>query len=218
MAKMKSKTTSARTLEVMVDKDGTRERALAKVAAAALAGNALTVADFGKATLGELHLSELVRALEVQAGAVNGGDLAAAEAMLSAQAVSLNAIYAELARRAALNMGEYLGATETYLRLALKAQAQCARTFEVLATIKAGPTIIARQANIAHGPQQVNNSVNGTGRAGAHAHGKSGNGPTGLLGVSNGERLDTGTTSAAGRTDPPLATMDRLHRAEDRRR
>ena len=44
-----------------------------------------------------------------------------------------------------------------YLRLALKAQAQSRATAEALAAIKQGPVVIARQANIAHGPQQVNN-------------------------------------------------------------
>jgi hypothetical protein len=52
---------------------------------------------------------------------VQSGDLSAVEATLTAQAAALNAIFSELARRAALNMGEYLPATETYLRLALKA-------------------------------------------------------------------------------------------------
>jgi hypothetical protein len=37
-------------------------------------------------------------------------------------------MFNELARRAALNMGEYLNATETYLRHEFKAQAQCRST------------------------------------------------------------------------------------------
>jgi hypothetical protein len=41
----------------------------------------------------------------------------------------------------------------------MKAQSQCRATLETLAAIKAGPVVIARQANIAHGPQQVNNGV-----------------------------------------------------------
>jgi hypothetical protein len=43
----------------------------------------------------------------------------AAERMLSAQAAALNAIFGERARRAARNLGEYLGAAEIYLRRAL---------------------------------------------------------------------------------------------------
>jgi hypothetical protein len=56
--------------------------------------------------------------------------------VLVAQAASLNSIFTELARRAGLNMGEYIGATESYMRLALKAQAQCRATIETLAAMK----------------------------------------------------------------------------------
>ena len=71
-----------------------------------------------------MSLTELVASLRDQGEAVNRGDLAAAERMLSAQAVALNAVFSEMARRAALNMGTNLGATEAYMRLALKAQSQ----------------------------------------------------------------------------------------------
>jgi hypothetical protein len=51
------------------------------------------------------------------------------------------------------------------MRLALKAQSQCRATLEALANIKNPPVVIARQANFAAGPQQVNNSVNRAARA-----------------------------------------------------
>lgn len=56
----------------------------------------------------------------------------------------------------------------------LKAQSQCRATLETLAAIKVGPAIFARQANIAHGPQQVNNGVIGYERAGESDSEKSG--------------------------------------------
>ncbi|MFO1266895.1 MAG: hypothetical protein U1F67_09045 [Rubrivivax sp.] len=87
------------------------------------------------------------------------GDMRQAEAMLYGQAHALQTIFVSLARRAALNIGEHMGATETYLRLALKAQGQCRATLETLAAIKNPPVLFARQANIAHGPQQVNNGT-----------------------------------------------------------
>lgn len=135
----------------------TRERILADVTAEGVIANAHVMATFAKPVMGELHLAECVSALRAKAGTVNRGDLSSAEAMLIEQAAALNAIFAEMARRSALNMGEYLDATDRYMRLALKAQSQCRATLETLATIKAGPAIFARQANIAHGPQQVNN-------------------------------------------------------------
>lgn len=65
-----------------------------------------------------------------------------------------------LARRAHMNMDKYLDATDRYMRLALKAQGQCRATLETLANLKNPPVVVARQANIANGPQQVNNTMN----------------------------------------------------------
>lgn len=103
-------------------------------------------------------LTDLVASLKDQGEAANRGDLAGLEQMLAAQSVSLNSIFIELARRAALNMGEHLGATESYMRMALKAQAQCRVTVETLAEMKnPHPVAFVKQANISNGPQQVNN-------------------------------------------------------------
>jgi len=136
-----------------------RERILADVTAQGTLTNAHVMATFAKPVMGELHLAECVSALRAKAGAVSRGDLSSAESMLIEQAAALNAIFGELTRRSAMNMGEYLDAADRYMRLALKAQSQCRATLETLATIKAGPAIFARQANIAHGPQQVNNGT-----------------------------------------------------------
>ena len=54
---------------------------------------------------------------------------------------------------------EYVDQVDRYMRLALKAQGQCRATLETLATIKNPLVVFARQANIAQGPQQVNNTV-----------------------------------------------------------
>ena len=88
---------------------------------------------------------------------VRHGDMSGPEAILVSQASALNSIFTEMARRSALNMSEYIEASEKYMRLALKAQAQCRATIETLAEMKNPPLVIARQANIANGPQQVNN-------------------------------------------------------------
>lgn len=165
---------ASRTFRSVAKPDETTEQKIAQIAAAGMLENAATVQTFGKGTVGEIDITEAFHALSDRADAMSRGDLSGAEALLAAQASSLNAIFAEMARRAAANMGEYLGATETYLRLALKAQAQCRATLETLATIKAGPVVIARQANIAHGPQQVNNGVSVPVREGSRAGDNSG--------------------------------------------
>lgn len=106
-----------------------------------------------------------MKALKESTELIHGGDLKRIDSTLLAQAVTLNAIFNEMARRAAANMGAHLNATDRYMRLALKAQGQCRATLETLAAIKNPPIVYARQANISHGPQQINN---GSLRASTH--------------------------------------------------
>jgi hypothetical protein len=163
---------------------------------------------------GELTLDALIVELRQQCDKVHGGDLHRAEAMLMAQAHTLDAIFGDCARRAARNMGEYLNAAETYLRLALKAQAQCRATLETLANIKNPPTVFARQANIAHGPQQVNNGMPVPGsRAG-----KTEDAQNELSRGGNELLPDARAPQATSRVDPPMEAMGEINRAEDRQR
>ncbi|MCZ2096756.1 MAG: hypothetical protein LC121_10940 [Anaerolineae bacterium] len=195
----------------------TRERILAELATEGTLGNADVMATFARQTMGDLELSDCIHALRDKTRAVNRGDLSSVEAMLIEQATALNAIFGALSRRAAMNVGEYINAADRYMRLALKAQSQCRATLETLATIKAGPAIFARQANVAvNGPQQVNNGVSGAERAGARA-GESESAKTELLGASYGERLDTGATSASGRGNPALETVGAIDGTAHRR-
>jgi hypothetical protein len=102
-----------------------------------------------------------------------------------------------------------LGATETYLRLALKAQSQCRATLETLAAIKNAPVIYARQANVTTGPQQVNNGVAAPtrGRESETAQNEQSEATHELL-------QDTRASSAAIGSDPALASVGEVHRAE----
>lgn len=121
--------------------------------------------------------------------------------MLITQAHTLDAIFNELARRSALNMGEYINAAERYMRLALKAQSQCRATLETLSAIKNPPVVFAKQANIANGPQQVNNGQP------APACEKTVIEQNELLEHQHEQRLDTGKTSAAIGADKELETV-----------
>lgn len=136
----------------------TEARQIADLAIEGGAGNSWLTTIFCKGAFGDLSLTECVRSLRATTRAVQSGDLGAAESLLMSQAVALNAIFGEMARRSALNMGEYMDPTDRYMRLALKAQGQCRATLETLAAIKNPPVVFARQANINHGgQQQVNN-------------------------------------------------------------
>lgn len=101
----------------------------------------------------------LIVGLALQDKALKHGDLTNAERMLMAQASTLDVIFNRLAQRAAVNMdAQHLSAAETLLRLAFKAQSQCRAALETLSLIKnPRPVSFVQQANIANGPQQVNN-------------------------------------------------------------
>jgi hypothetical protein len=167
---------------------------------------ALTAVDFGKGYAGEISLMDTLAVLREKSAAINAGDLKDAEALLMSQALALNTVFGELARRAALNMGEYLEAADKYMRLALKAQGQCRATLETLATIKNPPVVFAKQANIAHGPQQVNNGTPLPARTENATIA-----PNELLEAHAVTRLDTGATEAAGGSNPPLAPMATIY-------
>jgi len=178
---------------------------------------ALTLLEYNKG-IGEMSINTLVDDLGKQCELASNGDLKRTEALLIAQAHTLDAIFNNFARRAALNAGEYMNACEVYLRLALKAQSQCRTTLETLATIKnPQPLAFVRQANISHGPQQVNNeSFQASTRAGARE--KDSIMQNELLEQTNGERLEPGTASGTGSGDTQLETVGALNGAADRRR
>jgi hypothetical protein len=144
---------------------------------------------------GDLDLSGLTKSLTEQTSASSHGDLTRAETMLTAQAHTLDAIFNTLARRAI--KAEYMDHLDRYLKLALRAQSQCRATWEALGTIKNPPVMgYVRQANIAHGPQQVNNASPiqaNTSRAGEHP-----NVQNKLLEANDGQRLDPGATCTPG--------------------
>ena len=164
--------------------------------------------------IGETSITEVVEVLKANAHQVNGGDLTQVETTLSSQAAALNTMFAMLAGRAGANMGQYPEAAETYLKLALRAQNQCRATLETLATIKNPPVVFAKQANIAHGPQQVNNNA---AQALAHAE-QIEKPPTELLEHDHGERLDTGAATTAIGSNQAMETMEIIHRSAQRGR
>jgi hypothetical protein len=190
------------------------EALMAGVVTSANVPAAIVITDFAKGTFGAASLGDVLDSLKGHADKIEAGDLARVEAMLGGQAAALNTMFAELARRGALNMGEYIGAAETYLKLALKAQSQCRATLETLAAIKNPPIVFAKQANIAHGPQQVNN-----GEAVPLAHTEQTEKPQSeLLEHDHGPRLDNGTATATSRSNQTMATVEAVHRPAHGRR
>jgi len=175
----------------------------------------------------EAHGMNIVDMVQETKDAVQGvvnGDMTTPEALLMAQAMSLNAIYNQCASWAGENMGKKLPQAEVLMRMALKAQAQCAQTLRVLGELKAPKSVsFIKQQNNAH-QQQVNNGTagaNGVSNAVAPARTE-----TEVAGTSNellthereaqdAATLDTGATSRAGRSDQTLEAVEAVQRTSD---
>jgi hypothetical protein len=174
---------------------------------------ARTLMEFNK-SFGEMSINTLIADLRKQCNLASEGDLTRAEALLTAQAHTLDALFNNLARRAAFNMGQSLDVVEAYLRLALKAQGQCRATLETLAAIKnPQPVAFVRQANIAHGPQQVNN---GPFQLEEPSRARETENPQNkLLETGDGEQLELKTAGAASEADSSLEALGAVHRPKD---
>jgi hypothetical protein len=201
-------------LKVRACSDKSVDRASAELSLSAITGNTITARLFARGTFGVTDLTESVAVLTAAVAKVNAGDLSGPEAMLTAQACALDAIFTELARRAALNMSEHINAAEIYLRLALKAQAQCRTTVEALVEMKnPRPVAFVSQANISSGPQQVNNATPPactSSRAGNFS-----NPSNELLEVKNEDRLVIGAAGATGNPYSHVETVGAIHRTKE---
>lgn len=182
---------------------------------------ALVQSRFGESVVDGLDVNWLVSRMEEANRRINSGDLGDVETMLFSQAEALSAVFVAMAARAQLNIGHNIDVVEQYMRMALRAQSQCRSTLETLAEVK-NPKSVAfvRQANIANGPQQVNNgagadAVSGAVRAPAFVRAEETITPTKQLEHVHGERLDVGAPGQAGRTHQDLVPVGAVDRAQD---
>lgn len=149
-------------LPLQIPSDATPD-AMGAISAAFVIAPELAALRVVKAVEAKTEFNELadmpgmLAALRGDAEQVNDGSLKRAEAMLISQATALQSLFARLA---AQGMGhDSIPGFEANMRVALRAQSQCRATLETLAAIKNPPLIYAKQANIANGPQQVNNGT-----------------------------------------------------------
>lgn len=104
---------------------------------------------------GEPRFDDYAKVIKAKAERVSHGDLRLASEMLTAQALSLDAIFTEMARRSAMNMGDYLNASERYMRLALKAQAGSRATLEALVKIHQPREQTVKHVHVNEGGQAI---------------------------------------------------------------
>lgn len=199
-----------RTLK-LVRRDGeTDEQALGRLSVSHGMDAAASISGYLPSCFADGDINALADELTERTQAVQGADLASLESMLVAQAETLSTIFHATAQRAAVNVVHYPKAAETYLRLAMRAQAQCRATVQTLAEMKQPrPVAFVQQANIAHGHQQVNNGFLDP-SSHARVHVKSA--PNELLESGNGPWMDAGASCPAIGSDQALEAVGVRHR------
>ena len=218
--KKEPKKRDPKAIEVQSSKPDTeleREALLAQTYLRPTVQAAVTIKGYNKND-DNLNINALISELGKQVSNIKEGNLGRAEAMLIAQAHTLDALFAELISRSRMNMGEYFHAAEKYMRLALKAQGQCRTTVETLAAFKNPQPYIQnnraqyQQVNNGAAPSEGNNQTST--RTHAHA-GKNQKNTNGLLEDKTHEEewLDTGTSETAGGNDKEVETVGTKHRA-----
>ena len=160
--------------------------------------HALTASTFAAKMLGSKiegpGIMDYVGHVESMTANAEKGDLTIASRLLIAQAVTLDSMFTELARRTALNMGEYIQAAERYGRLALKAQSNCRATIESLVKLHQPREQTVRHVHVNEGGQAV---------VADHFHNHTG-------GKENGETTDQCDATAAAGASPSLPCPDPL--------
>jgi hypothetical protein len=187
---------------------------LAKLTTNSLAGAAIVIHHYNG--FDNSHLPAFMGSLAAQMDSIGDNDLTQCESMLFGQAHALQAIFVTLAQRSTSQ--QYMKNMESYLRLALKAQNQSRMTLETLANIKNPPVVYAKQANISHGHQQVNNGAPATNTS-TQAE-KNISQQNELLEEKPHEQewLDTRAPSATSTTDSTVAAMAKIDRSKKPRR
>lgn len=189
----------------VVESKDTRSQTLARLVTGGVL-SAATLKQYSGA--GEdLEVSDLVAEMKKAGDEAVAGDMKRVERMLANQMLTLDVLFNNLAQRSGRQ--DTFKGIEVLMRLALKAQAQARATAETLSVIK-NPMPYIKQANIANGPQQVNNGT-------PASAGKNQSHPNELLEHQHGNTLDIGATATAGRADPAMATVEAKHRSTNTR-
>ena len=211
-AKAKPVTSDPNALPVSRLPEQSPAQALARTALRPAINGAVVVKAYQGNLLGkDVDMSELVQGLTDSCKRVNDGDLSTLEAMLVSQATALQTVFTSLVCRAQVQTQQRH--LEAFLGLAFKAQAQSRATISALVELKyPRQATFVKQANIAHGPQQVINA-GATGElkeqyAQARAHaGKSELEQNKLLEADHGNHLDTRAQGASSRINPHMETV-----------
>ena len=135
-----------------------RDRTLTRVMLQPDVRHAQLCMGFASAAFGDKETPNIIDATHILAETLakaQTGDKGGTSRLLAAQAATLDSIFAEMARRSAMNLGKYPDAADRYMRLALKAQTACRTTLESLAKLHQPREQTIRHVHVAEGGQAV---------------------------------------------------------------
>jgi hypothetical protein len=210
---VKKKTTDTKILPVELSQGQTEAQAIARATVSPAINVALVTEAYQGHVLGnDFDLPELVDSLKASMSKSNAGDLSELENMLVGQATALQTMFVSLARRA--QGQQYQKNLEVFLGLALKAQAQSRATIQAIVDLKyPRQATFVKQANIANGPQQVNNGM----APPAHALENQTERIEVLEGVTHGSKeMDTRATAAPAGGNTTVEAVATVHRTRKR--
>lgn len=177
-------------------------RTLARVTLDPQTRHAGLAMSFGSQMFGDRLKPEIAESSAVmgeEIGRALKGDLSLATRIHTSQAISLDALFTEMARRSGNNMGQYPEAAERYMRLALKAQAACRSTLDALARLHQPREQTVKHVHLNRGAQAI---------VAEHFHQNTGGGENGKsteqshATVSLGQRAALPSSDALGHSVP----------------
>lgn len=213
------------TLTVVRNSDETGAQAMARTVLEPHMRHAISASSFAGGALGKDFegpgLMDYVDHLQSATAKAEAGDMALVSRMLTAQAVTLDSMFTELARRSAVNMGEYIEAAERYGRLALKAQANSRATLEALAKLHQPREQTVRHVQVNDGGQAViadqfhnNTGGAGNGKSVKQSHATTKSGECAPLSCQNAKGNEVPIPSREGAQAMPNARRDEPRSAE----
>jgi len=210
-------TKNPKALSIPRTPDQSEAQATANAALNPAVNAAVLIDTYQSNLLGDVDTDALVATLRTSMEKSAAGDLSGLEAMLIGQATALQTIFVSLAKRAQHQQRQQH--LEAFLGLALKAQSQSRATIQAVIDLKfPRQATFVKQANIAHGPQQVNNGQRIGGDLVRARENQTEQNEL-LEGLTyGGAQVDTRTAAAAARGDPAVAALATSHRPNKRGR
>tara|TARA_R110000824_G_scaffold62111_5_gene164675 strand:- start:557 stop:1117 length:561 start_codon:yes stop_codon:yes gene_type:complete len=137
-------------LKITAEKGKTESRQFAEVAMRPMIRNGFITGNLGGKHFGgeQPDVTDTADIMAIACKKVRAGDLSDQRDILTSQAMALDAVFTLMVTRSENNMKDYFGAAERFMRLAMKAQAQCRTTIEALDRLARGGEQVIKHVHV----------------------------------------------------------------------